>query len=255
MISAWPPSWPPMESYGYARCAWSLSRRAPIAWVCTVNAMRTELVLRQVCQAAALVVDHPPHEILIHGKPLSVRNLVSFSFDNLTFVKGWVCRVDPIAWTPGRTRPAPRSTTARSTSDCCVSSSSAPWRTGSSPTSSRPGFDDVTIAQARVLARVGSKGTRITDLAEQARVTKQSAASLVEQLEKAGYVERVPDPTDGRARLVRLTARLQRVAEAADAEVERVLAEWADHVGEDRLEQLHETLRDLRGITDPWWHS
>jgi DNA-binding MarR family transcriptional regulator len=117
------------------------------------------------------------------------------------------------------------------------------------------GFDDVTIAQARVLARVGSKGTRITDLAEQARVTKQSAASLVEQLEKAEYVERVPDPTDGRARLVRLTPRLQRVAEVADAEVARALAEWADHVGEDRLQQLHEILRDLRGITDPWGHS
>jgi DNA-binding MarR family transcriptional regulator len=65
----------------------------------------------------------------------------------------------------------------------------------------------------------------------------------------------VPDPSDGRARLVRLTPRLQRVAEVADAEVARVLAEWADRVGEDRLQQLHEILRDLRGITDPWWHS
>jgi hypothetical protein len=34
-----------------------------------------------------------------------------------------------------------------------------------------------------------------------------------------------------------------------------VLAEWADRVGEDRLQQLYEILRDLRGITDPWWHS
>jgi hypothetical protein len=38
----------------------------------------------------------------------------------------------------------------------------------------------------------------------------------------------------------------------ADAEVERVLAEWADHVGEERLRQMNETLRDLREITDPW---
>ena len=89
-------------------------------------------------------------------------------------------------------------------------------------------------------------------LAEQARVTKQSAAFLVEQLEVAGYVERAPDPTDGRARLVRLTTRARRVAEVADAEVQRVLAEWADHVGEERLRQVHETLRDLREITDPW---
>ncbi|MDZ5662208.1 MarR family winged helix-turn-helix transcriptional regulator [Nocardioides sp. S-58] len=117
------------------------------------------------------------------------------------------------------------------------------------------GITDITLAQARIAARIAPDGSRVSDLAEQARVTKQSAASLVEQLERAGYVERVPDPTDGRARLVRLTARLQRVAEVADAEVEDVLSEWADRVGEDRLEQLHEILRDLREVTDPWWHA
>ena len=114
------------------------------------------------------------------------------------------------------------------------------------------GITDITLAQARVAARIGPNGSRVSDLAEQARVTKQSAAFLVEQLETAGYVKRVPDPTDGRARLVRLTTRARRVARAADAEVQRVLKEWADHVGEERLRQMHETLRDLREITDPW---
>ena len=117
------------------------------------------------------------------------------------------------------------------------------------------GITDITLAQARIAARIAPDGSRVSDLAEQARVTKQSAASLVEQLERAGYVERVPDPTDGRARLVRLTSRLRQVARVADAEVDAVLTEWADRVGEDRLEQLHDILRDLRGITDPWWPS
>jgi len=114
------------------------------------------------------------------------------------------------------------------------------------------GFTDITPAQARVAARVGPEGTRVSDLAEQARVTKQSAAFLIEQLEAAGYVERVPDLTDGRARLVRLTTRAHQVVQAANAEVERVLAEWSDHVGEQRLRQMHATLRDLRELTDPW---
>ena len=114
------------------------------------------------------------------------------------------------------------------------------------------GITDITLAQARVAARISPNGSRVSDLAEQARVTKQSAAFLVEQLETAGYVERAPDPTDGRARLVRLTTRARRVARAADAEVQRVLKEWADHVGEERLRQMHETLRDLREIKDPW---
>lgn len=114
------------------------------------------------------------------------------------------------------------------------------------------GVTDITLAQARIAARIGPHGTRVSDLAEQARVTKQSAGFLVEQLEAAGYVERVPDPADRRARLVRLTAHADRVVAVANAEVERVLAEWADHVGADRLRQMHETLLDLREITDPW---
>jgi DNA-binding MarR family transcriptional regulator len=114
------------------------------------------------------------------------------------------------------------------------------------------GVTDITLAQARVAARIGPDGTRVSELAAQARVTKQSAAFLVEQLEATGYVERVPDPADGRARLVRLTARADKVVMAADTEVERVLDEWAEHVGADRLRQLYEILRDLREVTDPW---
>jgi len=114
------------------------------------------------------------------------------------------------------------------------------------------GVTDITLTQARVAARIAPLGSRVSELAQQARVTKQSAAFLVEQLEAAGYVERAPDPTDGRARLVRLTTRALRLAQVADAEVERVLAEWADHVGEERLRQMNETLRDLREIIDPW---
>ena len=114
------------------------------------------------------------------------------------------------------------------------------------------GITDITLAQARVAARIGQHGTRVSELAEQARVTKQSAGFLVEQLEAAGYVERVPDPTDRRARLVRLTARADRVVQTANAEVDRVLTEWATRVGTNRLQQMHETLLDLRPITDPW---
>jgi DNA-binding MarR family transcriptional regulator len=114
------------------------------------------------------------------------------------------------------------------------------------------GITDITLAQARIAARIGPHGTRVSDLAEQARVTKQSAGFLVEQLEATGYVERVPDPADRRARLVRLTTRADKVVKTANSEVDRVLAEWAEHVGPDRLRQVYETLLDLREITDPW---
>ena len=64
------------------------------------------------------------------------------------------------------------------------------------------GFDDLTQAQGRVCARIGEHGTRIGDLAEQAQVTKQTATTTVDLLERKGYVRRVPDPTDARATLV-----------------------------------------------------
>jgi DNA-binding MarR family transcriptional regulator len=114
------------------------------------------------------------------------------------------------------------------------------------------GFDDFTPAQARVLQRVGPNGTRLTDLAEQAQVTKQTAGFLVDQLEKAGYVRRMPDPTDKRARLVCLAERAlaaQPVAGGVIAEIEK---EWEAHLGKRRMTQLRQALTMLREITDPY---
>ncbi|MFW3170225.1 MarR family winged helix-turn-helix transcriptional regulator [Geodermatophilus sp. CPCC 206100] len=114
------------------------------------------------------------------------------------------------------------------------------------------GFDDITVAQGRIAARIGPDGTRLTDLAEQALVTKQTAGHLVDQLERAGYVRRVPDPTDGRARLVQVAERgtaVVQVARRVEAEVE---AEWAAHLGERATAQLRAALERLREITDPF---
>ncbi|GAA4988039.1 MarR family transcriptional regulator [Pseudonocardia tropica] len=114
------------------------------------------------------------------------------------------------------------------------------------------GFDDITVAQARVMARVGAKGTRSTELAEQARVTKQTVTFLVDQLERAGYVRRVPDPVDARARLVVFAERglaAQEVARRTEVVVEQ---EWTRHLGRRATGQLHRTLSRLREITDPY---
>lgn len=116
----------------------------------------------------------------------------------------------------------------------------------------RAGYTDMTVAQARIAARIDPGGSRITQLAAAAQVTKQTAGFLVEQLERAGYVERVPDPTDGRARLVKVSAR----GHAAREEVLPALAEleeqWLAHVGPERMAQLRETLTMLREIADPY---
>ena len=114
------------------------------------------------------------------------------------------------------------------------------------------GYDDVTIAQGRLLMGVDPEGTRLSVLADRAQIAKQTATSLVDKLERSGYVERVPDPSDGRARLVRLTARAEAARPVARAEEARIEAEWEAHLGPERMNQLREALTALREITDPY---
>ena len=114
------------------------------------------------------------------------------------------------------------------------------------------GFDDITPSQGRIAARIGQSGTRIGDLAEQALVTKQTATATVDRLERAGYVRRVPDPTDARARLVVIAERGERaikVARVAEAEIE---AEWVRHLGAPAARQLRAALERIREIADPY---
>ncbi len=114
------------------------------------------------------------------------------------------------------------------------------------------GFDDITPAQGRIAARIAPNGTRIGDLAEQALVTKQTATATVDRLEKAGYVRRVPDPSDARARLVVVAERGRQavaVARKAEAEVE---GEWVRHLGEATARDLRAALEKLREIADPY---
>lgn len=116
----------------------------------------------------------------------------------------------------------------------------------------RAGFTDITVAQARIAARIAPGGTRVSELAEQAMVAKQTATALVDRLEQAGYVERVPDPSDGRARLVVIGPRGREVAPIVRAEEAAIEAEWSAHLGRRRMAQLREALTALREITDPY---
>jgi len=114
------------------------------------------------------------------------------------------------------------------------------------------GFEDVTIAQSRLLMGIDEQGTRLSVLADRAQIAKQTATALVDKLERAGYVERVPDPSDGRARLVRMTPRAEAALPAARAEEERIEAEWRALLGRELMDHLRTALTTLRGATDPY---
>ena len=111
---------------------------------------------------------------------------------------------------------------------------------------------DVTVAQARLAQRIAEDGTRLTELADRAGVTKQTARLLVAALEREGLVERVPDPEDGRARLIRLSARGREAAQRAMEVVIGVEGEWTAHLGPELTERLREALVRLCEVTDPY---
>jgi len=104
------------------------------------------------------------------------------------------------------------------------------------------GFPDIRPPHCQVLRGIEPGGSRLTDLAAAARMTKQSMGALVDHLEAAGYVERIQDAHDARVKAIRLTARGQRAAEAVAEIGTCIEAEWAEKIGRGRLEQLRETL-------------
>ncbi|MDG6101846.1 MarR family transcriptional regulator [Dactylosporangium aurantiacum] len=111
---------------------------------------------------------------------------------------------------------------------------------------------DLPLNQARVFQRIAPGGSRLAELAEAAQVSKQTVGSIVDQLERAGYVERVADPDDARARLVTLTAKGHEIVELSIPVVRDIEAAWEAHLGRARTRQLRETLAELRELTDPY---
>jgi DNA-binding MarR family transcriptional regulator len=112
------------------------------------------------------------------------------------------------------------------------------------------GYGDIRPAHGCVFSFIEETGgARLTALADRSGLTKQAVGEAVADLERLGYVERVPDPADGRAKIIRLTERgVEAMAAAAQifSDVER---RFAAEVGEARFEEFRETLRRLFLLT------
>ena len=89
------------------------------------------------------------------------------------------------------------------------------------------GYDDIREAHLQVFGAIDWSGSRLTDLAERANMTLPAMSELVDDLQGYGYLERRPDPSDGRAKLIRPTRKGRRLLVEALRAVREIEAEYA----------------------------
>lgn len=107
------------------------------------------------------------------------------------------------------------------------------------------GFDDIRASHLPVFQLLAHADARSSKLAAYAGMTKQSMGALVDELEELGYVERLADPRDGRARLVRLTEKGRCVAEVTLLSADEIEREWAALLGPREYERFRQALTAL----------
>jgi DNA-binding MarR family transcriptional regulator len=110
------------------------------------------------------------------------------------------------------------------------------------------GYDDITPAHIYVFQTPGPDGVRPTELARRTLTTKQAMNHLLGSLEERGYLERVATTGDGRARVLRLTAkgrRLTALIQEISAGIER---RWELELGAAATAEIRAGLERLDGL-------
>jgi DNA-binding MarR family transcriptional regulator len=107
------------------------------------------------------------------------------------------------------------------------------------------GFTDVSPSHGWIFHNTKEEGTRITELAAIAKITKQSMSALVAQLEEAGYVKKKTDATDKRAWLLVLTPKGKKVKEAGQEINYSFEKSWEQKLGKKDYNQFRQLLIKL----------
>jgi DNA-binding MarR family transcriptional regulator len=106
-------------------------------------------------------------------------------------------------------------------------------------------YADIRPTHGCVFRFVHGDGMRLTELAARAGLTKQSVGEIVDDLTHLGYIERFPDPTDKRAKLIRLTPKGLEAQRIGLSSFTRLEEGWADTFGADRIGALRSLLEEI----------
>ncbi|MGN6816281.1 MAG: MarR family winged helix-turn-helix transcriptional regulator [Solirubrobacterales bacterium] len=112
-------------------------------------------------------------------------------------------------------------------------------------------FKDIRPTHGCVFRFVKEDGMRLTDLAELASITKQSAGEIVDDLVARGYVQRIPDPADRRAKLICLTERGEEAQAHGFGLFAEVEKRWMERYGREQIEQLRAILEEIAATEAP----
>ena len=107
------------------------------------------------------------------------------------------------------------------------------------------GYGEIKPSHGVVFENIGFEGSRLTQMAERAGISKQLMQYLVDPLEQAGYLERIEDPTDGRAKILRITELGWEAVRVAEKSLRDTEIEFAKLVGADRIATLRTELEQL----------
>jgi len=112
------------------------------------------------------------------------------------------------------------------------------------------GHTRLSMAHTSLLPHIDVNGTQATVLAERAGITKQAAGRIIADLEREGYVQRLPDSTDQRANIIVFTdAGRQFLVDAYHVKKE-IEAEYTALLGSERMHELRSILQELLGDGD-----
>lgn len=106
-------------------------------------------------------------------------------------------------------------------------------------------FADLRFAHNQIWGNVGIDGIRLTELATKANLSLAACSELVNELQSLGYLERQPDPADGRAKLIFPTPKGRRLLDAAGRRVAELEAEWRAHLPRGEFDRTCRTLDRL----------
>lgn len=113
------------------------------------------------------------------------------------------------------------------------------------------GYGDIRPTHGCVFRFIREEPLRLTELATLAGMTKQSIGEVIDNLVDLGYVKRVPDPQDRRAKLISLTARGEEAQKIGLALFTKVEQRWAKRYGPERFAQLRELLEEIAITESP----